>query len=95
MGQALTPSFCVNKVPKPILLVLISIANSRFHLGNLKTGASINLCFHSSNIFGWAPPQMNKVFFLHGLGTFPTHALIIGLLFILPEIETSSTQIKC
>ncbi|KAJ9066893.1 hypothetical protein DSO57_1005273 [Entomophthora muscae] len=27
---------------------------------------SIIFCFHSSSIFDWAPPQMNKVFFLNG-----------------------------
>ncbi|KAJ9061286.1 hypothetical protein DSO57_1022199 [Entomophthora muscae] len=78
MGQACTPSFWVNKAPKPFPLALISIANGRFYLSNFNTGASINLCFHSSNIFGWAPPQMNKVFFLYGNLSCSTHLVVFS-----------------
>ncbi|KAJ9053043.1 hypothetical protein DSO57_1028077 [Entomophthora muscae] len=58
---------------KPNLLVLGSIANSRSHLSNLSTGASINLCFNSSNISCWAPPQKDGVHFLPSNHSNSTH----------------------
>ncbi|KAJ9088023.1 hypothetical protein DSO57_1027216 [Entomophthora muscae] len=70
--------FWVNKAPKSILLVLVSTANGRSHLGNLNTGASINLCFHSPNVSLGAPPQMNEVFFLNNNHNSSTHLGVLS-----------------